>query len=62
VAPVDATTAALQQGAVEMSNVEPIRMMTEMLEVLRTYESHQKMMRTAEELDGKLIAEAGRTA
>jgi flagellar basal-body rod protein FlgF len=62
VTPVDAAAFAVQQGYVEMSNVEPIRMMTEMLEVLRTYESHQKMMRTAEELDGKLIAETGRSA
>ncbi len=62
VAPKNAENAAVQQGYVELSNVEPIRMMTEMIEVLRTYESHQKMMRTAEELDGKLIAEAARTA
>ena len=58
----EAPSVRLRQGFVETSNVDPIRMMTEMLEVLRVYESHQKMMRTAEETDGKLIAEVSRSA
>jgi flagellar basal-body rod protein FlgG len=62
VVPQPARDATVAQGMVEAANVDPVRIMTEMLEVLRTYESHQKVMRTAEDLDSKLISEAGRSS
>jgi len=62
VQPVPAEDVTIAQGMIETANVDPIRMMTAMLEVLRTYESHQKIMRSVEELEGKLIGEASRTA
>lgn len=66
--PVDETVVArpaegvtVHQGMVETSNVTPIHMMSEMIEVLRAYESCQKVMRTVEDLETKLTGEASRT-
>ena len=41
---------------------EDLRMMTEMIEVLRGYESYQKMMRSVDDMNAKLINEVGRSA
>ena len=50
----------VSQGFLELSNVDTIRMMTEMIEVLRGYESYQKMMRSVDDMNAKLINEVGR--
>jgi flagellar basal-body rod protein FlgG len=50
------------QGFLEMSNVEAVRSMTEMIEILRGYESYQRVIRSVDELDAKSINEIGRTA
>jgi flagellar basal-body rod protein FlgG len=43
-----------------MSNVDTVRMMTEMIEVLRGYETYQKMMRSVDDMNAKLVAEVGK--
>ena len=49
----------VNQGFLELSNVEPIRVMTEMLEVLRGYESYQKVIQSVDEVTSKAIDEVG---
>ncbi len=50
----------VSQGFIELSNVNAIRMMTEMIEVLRGYESYQKAIKTADEANAKAINDVGR--
>ncbi len=50
----------VSQGFLEMSNVDTVRMMTEMIEVLRGYESYQKMMRSIDDMNARLINDVGR--
>lgn len=52
----------VNQGFLELSNVDTIRMMTEMIEVLRGYESYQKIMRSVDDMNAKLINDVGRLA
>ena len=52
----------VSQGYLELSNVDTINMMTEMIEVLRGYESYQKMMRSVDDMNAKLINDVGRSA
>jgi flagellar basal-body rod protein FlgF len=52
----------VNQGFLELSNVDTIRMMTEMIEVLRGYESYQKIMRSVDDMNAKLINDVGRSA
>jgi flagellar basal-body rod protein FlgG len=52
----------VSQGFLELSNVDTISMMTEMIEVLRGYESYQKMMRSVDDMNAKLINDVGRSA
>ena len=52
----------VSQGFLELSNVDVVRMMTEMIEVLRGYESYQKMMRSIDDMNAKLINDVGRLA
>ena len=52
----------VMQGFLELSNVDTVSMMTEMIEVLRGYESYQKMMRSIDDMDARLINDVGRTA
>jgi len=41
------------QGALEKSNVDPIKGMVELVEASRYFEAYQKTMQTSDELDGK---------
>jgi flagellar basal-body rod protein FlgF len=50
------------QGVLEMSNADPTRLMTEMVEVARSYEAAQKMVQNQDELLGKAISTLGRVA
>jgi len=52
----------VSQGFLELSNVNTVSMMTEMIEVLRGYESYQKMMRSIDDMNTKLINDVGRAA
>jgi len=58
----DAETVSVNQGYLEMSNVEAIRTMTEIIEVLRGYESYQKTIRAMDETTAKAINEVGRAS
>lgn len=49
-APPDLTTARLRQGFVEMSNVAPVKAMTEMINIMRAYESAAQVIETSSEL------------
>ena len=60
--PIEAEDFKVSQGFIELSNVDVVKMMTEMIEVLRGYESYQKVIRTADEASANSINEVGRTA
>lgn len=51
---------AVAQGHLELSNVEALRALTDMIEVVRLYEACQKMMRTDDENTGRAINDVGR--
>ncbi len=52
----------ISQGFVELSNVVAIRVMTEMIEVLRAYESYQKVIKSVDDVTSKAINEVARLA
>jgi flagellar basal-body rod protein FlgG len=65
--PADSGTAEIQaedvrvsQGFLELSNVDAVKMMTEMIEVLRGYESYQKIIRSVDEVNSRAINEIGK--
>ena len=49
----------IAQGSVELSNVEAIRTMTEIIETLRVFESYQRVMRAADDATAKTVNEVG---
>ncbi len=55
--PVD--YANVHQGFLEGSNVNSVKIMTDLIEVMRGYESYQKIIRTLDENSSKLIAGVG---
>jgi flagellar basal-body rod protein FlgG len=57
---VTADNFKVSQGFVELSNVEVVKMMTEMIEVLRGYESYQKVIQAADESNSRAINEVGK--
>ncbi|MCB9481302.1 MAG: flagellar hook-basal body protein [Desulfobacteraceae bacterium] len=50
---------SLEQGALELSNVSPVMEMTSMIQVSRTYETVEKMLRTFDEVDGLAVTSVG---
>lgn len=48
------------QGSVEASNVNSVKMMVEMITMLRSYEANQKVIKTFDELLSKSVNEIGR--
>jgi flagellar basal-body rod protein FlgG len=51
--------AGVRQGFVERSNANAVKIMTDLIEVMRGYESYQKIIRTLDENNGKLISGVG---
>jgi flagellar basal-body rod protein FlgG len=49
----------ISQGFIEMSNVDTVRVMTEMIETLRAYESYQKVIQSYSDVTTKAINEVG---
>ena len=49
----------VSQGFVELSNVDSVKMMTEMIEVLRGYESYQKVIQSVDETYSQAINQIG---
>ena len=58
----EAEEVEVRQGFVEFSNVDPIRVMTEMIEVLRGYESYKKIIQSIDDVSSKAINDVGRLA
>ena len=52
---------SVAQGYLEMSNVEAVSGMVEMIEILRGYESYQRVIRAVDDVNSKSISEVGRT-
>lgn len=50
----------IQQGAIELSNVNPIKVMTDMIEVHRAFESYQKIIKAMDETVSGSLNEIGR--
>jgi len=57
---IKAEDVKISQGFIELSNVDSIVMMTEMIEVLRGYESYQKIIQTADETYSQAINQVGK--
>lgn len=55
----DAVKTSVEQGYLEMSNVNIINSTINMIDTVRTYEAFQKMIHTFEETDSKVINEVG---
>ncbi len=51
--------AGIRQGFVERSNANAVKIMTDLIEVMRGYESYQRIIRTLDENNGKLISGVG---
>ncbi len=54
-APAFAANAQLRQGFVEISNVSPVKAMTEMIDILRAYESAAQIIETSSELSRNAV-------
>lgn len=50
----------VEQGYIETSNVNAVRAMTTMIEAMRSYETHAKMIQTMDEMTKKAIEDVGR--
>jgi len=57
--PMVESKATVLQGALEGSNVNPLRAMVELIEASRMFEAYQKAMQSSDELDQKLIQMGG---
>ncbi|MBW2409816.1 MAG: flagellar basal-body rod protein FlgF [Deltaproteobacteria bacterium] len=49
----------IAQGMIELSNVDAVRMMTELIETLRGFESYQKVISSIDEVNSLAIKEVG---
>jgi flagellar basal-body rod protein FlgG len=58
---IEAEGSKIRQGFIELSNVNPIKVMTEMIEVHRAFEAYQKVIRTLDEVTSASINEVGTT-
>lgn len=56
---IQAEGVKVSQGFIELSNVDSVKMMTEMIEVLRGYESYQKIIQSADETYSQAINQVG---
>jgi flagellar basal-body rod protein FlgG len=62
VRPRESRNCRIAQGAVEASNVDALRTMTEMIESLRVFESYQIAIRAADDATAKTVNEVGSVA
>lgn len=54
--------AQVEQGYIEASNVNAVRAMTTMIEAMRSYETHTKLIQSIDDMTRKAVEEVGRTA
>ncbi len=57
---IQAEDVRVSQGFIELSNVDAVNMMTKMIEVLRGYETYQKIIRSVDEVNSRAINEIGK--
>lgn len=57
---IDATDYTVQQGFIEKSNVNSILEMTTMMELLRTYETQHRVIRTIDDIDDQAVSRVGK--
>ena len=50
----------VQQGFLEMSNVNTVNEMINMISVSRAYEANQKVLQTQDEMLGRAVSDVGR--
>lgn len=55
-----ADNVSVRQGVIESSNVSSVKEMTKMIEVMRIYESYQKIIQTIDAANSKAATEIGR--
>ncbi|HYD30401.1 MAG TPA: flagellar basal-body rod protein FlgF [Azospirillaceae bacterium] len=60
--PLDAPDTKMAQGMLEQSNVQPVLEMTSMIEIMRQYQSNQKMMEAEHERQRTAISKLGRVS
>lgn len=60
VVPKETTDSQVLQGFLEGSNVNPVGAMVRMIEVLRTYEAHQRAVQAVDEIDRQATNDVGR--
>lgn len=53
-------TGQVQQGFLEASNVNSVKEMVEMINIMRTYEANQKVLQTEDQALGKAVNEVGK--
>jgi len=58
--PLEEAEAQVSQGALEASNVDPMRAMVELIEASRYFEAYQKAMRASDEADARVNRTGGR--
>lgn len=58
---LEAKNTEVKQGFIERSNINTIKEMTSMIEVVRGYESYQKVIQSFSDSTSKLVDEVGRT-
>lgn len=52
----------VEQGYIEASNVNAVRAMTTMIEAMRSYETHAKLIQSMDDMTRRAVEEVGRTA
>jgi len=58
---IPSETFSIEQGSVEMGNVDPVRGMVEMIEALRVFEAYQKVLQTLDEVNAQAVGDVGST-
>lgn len=56
---LESENTTVNQGFIELSNVSPIRSMTDMIEAMRVSEAYQKVIQSVDESTSKVINEVG---
>lgn len=56
---LDADNTSVNQGFIELSNVSPIRSMTDMIEAMRISQAYQKVIQSVDEITSKTVNEVG---
>ena len=56
----EVTESQIHQGSLEMSNVDSMKTMVQLLDSLRTFEACQRLVQANDEMDGKAVNELGK--